>query len=162
MKKAVNIFLLVAAVSVSAFLYMRYRIAPDIETFNIEYVVDGQSTNLASLKGQNVVVSFYASWCGTCIGEFPHLIEAHTDLQDEDFVFIALTDDSPEKIEKMKNHFQAPFGLYPLKTTLKKNGIYSLPTTYVINKKGEVVFKKVEELDWSDAGFIKEIRQLVQ
>jgi MinD superfamily P-loop ATPase len=62
----------------------------------------------------------------------------------------------------MRAHFDAPFGLHPLKTTLKKNGIFTLPTTYVINKKGEVVFKKVEELDWSDAAFIKEIRQLVQ
>jgi thiol-disulfide isomerase/thioredoxin len=162
MTKKIAAISLLSVLSVSIFLYARYRVAPEMNTFDVEYMLDGQKATLNSLQGQNVVVSFYASWCGTCLREFPHLIEAHSTLKEEGFVFIGLTDDVPEKIEKIAGHFQVPFGLHKLTSSLKENGIYSLPTTYILNAKGEVVFKKVEEVDWSSAAFIQEIRELVQ
>lgn len=161
-KKIINIAVVAIVITISVFFYMRYRVAPDITSFEITYAVDGQNAKVSDLQGRNVVIAFYAAWCGTCHREFPHLIAAAEEMAADDFVFIALTDDTPEDIDKMKAHYGVPFGMHKLSKSLKENQIFSLPTTYVLNKSGEIVFKKVEEIDWSDAAFRQEIRQLVQ
>lgn len=161
-KKIINIIVIAAVITVSVFMYMRYNVPPDITSYEIEYMVDGQPAKVSDLQGQNVVIAFYAAWCGTCHREFPHLIAASKEMAEDDFIFIALTDDTTEDIEKMRRHYGVTFGMHKLSLTLKENQIYSLPTTYVLNKSGEIVFKKVEEIDWSDAAFRQEIRQLVQ
>jgi len=54
---------------------------------------NGQAVTLKSFRGKVVLLNFWASWCGVCETEKPHLKEMAAELGDENFVVIALASD---------------------------------------------------------------------
>jgi hypothetical protein len=84
-----------------------------------------------------------------------------SELGNNGYYFITLTDDSFEKIERFKAATGSTFDYYKLNKSLKENEIHSIPTAYIINKKGEVVFSHVGNYSWNTPETIKKIRTLV-
>ena len=106
--------------------------------------VDGQTITLSDLKGKLVLVNVFASWCGPCRVETPHLVEAYNELDRDRVEFIGLNlQETPEAVEFFKDEF---FINYPL--VLNESGdltnIYSpigLPTTWFIDRDGVIRFR---------------------
>lgn len=53
-----------------------------------------QSFELSSLKGYPLIVHFWATWCGPCLGELPELLKLAKRLRQESFAFVAVSEDS--------------------------------------------------------------------
>jgi thiol-disulfide isomerase/thioredoxin len=106
--------------------------------------VDGRTITLSDLKGKLVLVNVFASWCGPCRVETPHLVEAYNELDRDRVEFIGLNlQETPEAVEFFKDEF---FINYPL--VLNESGdltnIYSpigLPTTWFIDRDGVIRFR---------------------
>jgi thiol-disulfide isomerase/thioredoxin len=106
--------------------------------------VDGQTITLSDLKGKLVLVNVFASWCGPCRVETPHLVEVYNELDRDRVEFIGLNlQETPEAVEFFKDEF---FIDYPL--VLNQSGdltnIYSpigLPTSWFIDRDGVIRFR---------------------
>ena len=106
--------------------------------------VDGQIITLSDLKGKLVLVNVFASWCGPCRVETPHLVEVYNEIDRDRVEFIGLNlQETPEAVEFFKDEF---FITYPL--VLNESGdltnIYSpigLPTTWFIDRDGVIRFR---------------------
>lgn len=106
--------------------------------------VDGQTITLSDLKGKLVLLNVFASWCGPCRVETPHLVEVYNTIDRDKFEFIGLNlQETPEAVEFFKDEF---FINYPL--VLNESGdltnIYSpigLPTTWFIDRDGVIRFR---------------------
>jgi peroxiredoxin len=140
-----------------AFYYIRYKTAPDITSKSIVFDTAAGIDSLDSYRGQDLVLVFFASWCGPCMREMPDLISVYPELQAKGVEVIGLTDDPPGKLNLVKEKFQPPFDLFKIDGDFKKIGIYTIPTIIVINKKGEVVFEHVDVINWKDPSIINEI-----
>jgi thiol-disulfide isomerase/thioredoxin len=105
--------------------------------------LDGQTISLNELRGKLVVVNVFASWCGPCRVETPHLVELYNELDKDQVEFIGLNlQETPAAVQLFKEEF---FIDYPL--VLNEGGeitdIYSpigLPTTWFIDQEGIVRF----------------------
>lgn len=137
------------------------------EEFEVGSIMDmplqteaGVSLKLADLNGKMVLVNFWATWCRPCIKEMPSLDKAREILEAEGFVFLAVSDESWEKIDgfRAKN----PYGFQWIRLEEPVNGfeIYSLPTTIILNEKGEEVYRHVGIEEWDSPEILEKLRKL--
>lgn len=143
------------------FLYDRYRVAPDITEKGVSFFADGKVATIADYSGENLVVVFYAKWCGQCMGEMKPLEQAQAYLADSNFRILALTDDNEADVKLVRDHFRITYETLRLEKKLQDHGIYTIPTAYVLNGSGEVVFEHVGVIDWTDTTFLDELKAKV-
>ena len=122
--------------------------------------LDGNSIDLKDLKGKTVFLNFWATWCKPCIAEMPDIDAAAKMLKDEDFVFLAASDESMEKIEKYVAGVDYSFRFVRSKTSVFDMEIMALPTTMIINNKGEIVYNEVGARKWDSEAEINNLREL--
>jgi thiol-disulfide isomerase/thioredoxin len=105
--------------------------------------VDGETVALSDLNGKVVLVNIFASWCGPCRVEAPHLVEVYNSLDREKFEFVGLNlQEAPGAVKGFQDEFFIDFPL-----VLNEGGdltnIYSpigLPTSWFIDQDGVVRF----------------------
>lgn len=77
------------------------RPAPD---FVLESM-DGRTIRLSDLRGKKVLLNFWATWCVPCRVEIPGLNRMATELEGDNFRFLAIASEDPETIRRfMKEH----------------------------------------------------------
>ena len=105
--------------------------------------VDGQTLSLSDLNEKVVVVNVFASWCGPCRVETPHLVELYNELDQDQVEFVGLNlQETPQAVKSFQEEFSID---YPL--LLNQGGditdIYrpiGLPTTWFIDQEGIICF----------------------
>jgi len=104
--------------------------------------VDGQKLPIASLKGKAVVFDFWATWCGPCRAQHPLYEEVAQRFHDSaDVVFLSIaTDDERDLVAPfLKDNHWAPQHVYFEDGLSRVLAITSIPTTIVLDRRGEVV-----------------------
>src|SRR4051812_17611703 len=150
-KKWIYALLVLLGALIALFYYNKYKMVPSIDIQKLEIVNEnGEKFDINSLKGKKLIVSFYASWCGNCIEEMREInkIKA-TELKDIDVVCI--TDESLEKLIHFKERTQYPYLFLKLNKIFPEIGINSIPVTYIVNEKMEVVEEYLGYIQWDDA-----------
>lgn len=138
----------------------------DIELSESDYDIDlighngAKKANLLDFKnsGEVIFINFWGSWCPPCVAEMPtiqKLYEAKG--QKVKFVLVAIQD-KPATFNTFlqKNNYTMP--VYEPNSPISNNMLPRVfPTTYILNKKGQVVLKETKTRDWND----KEINDLL-
>lgn len=113
--------------------------------FRLE-TLSGDTIALDELRGQVVVLNFWASWCLACIDEHFYLVEAERRYRDLPFRLIGVVyNDSRENavrwMERMGGSW--PSALDPGSRTAIDYGVYGVPETYFIDRSGRVAYKQL-------------------
>lgn len=102
--------------------------------------VDGKPVALRAYRGKRVVLNFWATWCPPCREEIPDLAAFYRRYGDRVAV-IGVTRDDPRTVARFVRRFGVnyPVALADFKTLLQYGGVRVVPTTFFIDRKGQVV-----------------------
>lgn len=107
--------------------------------------LEGDTLSMTDLKGQVVVINFWATWCAPCRVEIPELIEMQDELADDGvrFVGIALEAEAVDAVRAYADDadFNYPIAIDDGEVANRFGGVYALPTTILIDREGMVVRK---------------------
>lgn len=110
--------------------------APDFSMLSFE----GDELKLSDLAGKPVVLNFWAEWCPPCIAEMPLLEQAYKDYgEDVQFLTINLEQGRMDPAGFMESHGYTIPGALAANQVGKDYGIRSIPATYFISSKGDVL-----------------------
>jgi thiol-disulfide isomerase/thioredoxin len=109
-------------------------------------LIDGKTTKLADYSGKVLVIDLWATWCGPCQQEIPHLIEIAKEYKGRGVEVIGLTREDPENTAEDVKQFSKDFNInYPIgladedmqRELMRGRG--AIPQTYIIGRDGKVL-----------------------
>ena len=116
-------------------------------------LLDGSTLTSHQLQGKVSLINFWATSCTTCVAEMPELMATHHKFKDRGFdtVAVAMSYDPPSYVVNFAQSRQLPF-----KVAIDNTGavarawgdIKLTPTTFVVNKRGEIVKRFVGTPDF--------------
>jgi len=134
-----------------------------LETLNIEPVektlapdfllkdLDGTTIRLHDLRGKVVLLNFWATWCPTCRFEMPSMEALHKEFSSQGLAVLAVAlRESAEDVQSFYKEHHLSFTAL-LDHNAAASELYqtwSLPTTFLINKRGYIVGKVIGYRDW--------------
>ncbi|MEK4406597.1 redoxin domain-containing protein [Sporosarcina sp. FSL K6-6792] len=126
-------------------------VPPDFELSTMS----GDVVKLSDLKGKKVILNFWASWCGPCKAEMPHMQKYYKKYKDTDNVEIIAVNLTTEERRGLKGveEFIKLYGLtFPIPldkegTVIDDYRIIPIPTTFMIGTDGKISQKIVGPMD---------------
>ena len=107
--------------------------------------LEGKNLRLADFSGKVIILDFWATYCPPCRREIPEFIELYNKYMDKGLVIIGVSLDRGN-IEGLKTFCQNEGVNYPIaigndEVTASYGGIRYIPTTFIIDKNGNIVKK---------------------
>lgn len=127
--------------------------------------VDGPNLRLQEQRGRVVMVNFWATWCGPCRQEMPHLNRLHAKYRDAGFLLLGVNiDEDVNKAVGLSSRLGLQFPIL-LDTEKKVSRLYDLttmPSTVLIDRDGRVRHVHLGYKDGVEQTYEKQIRELLK
>jgi len=133
--------------------------APEFKMMDMDDVVH----KLSDYKGKPIIINFWATWCPPCRAELPSMNRAWKKVKDDGIEMLAVN------VGEDEDTIFAFSGEYPIDFTvlLDENGkeirnwpIKGLPTTFVVDPKGRIIYQAVGGREWDDDALLDMVRKL--
>jgi cytochrome c biogenesis protein CcmG, thiol:disulfide interchange protein DsbE len=128
------------------------RIGSSAPDFTLQ---DSQNkVTLSQLRGQIVVLNFWATWCPPCIEEMPSLVEMQRRMKDKGITVVAVSIDEDESAYQkfVKEHAANLLTVRdPAQKTPTLYGTHGWPETFIIDRGGVMRRKFIGPVDWTDS-----------
>ena len=137
------------------------HVAPDFTLPDLE----GKQVSLSKYKGKVVLLNFWATWCPPCRLEMPTMEKAYQKYRTKGFEIVAVSIDSgpTSAIKDFLQEFGLNFQvlLDPQMETLRTFRGFSLPTSFVIDRRGVIRLREPGYRDWTDPESTKLLQRLL-
>ncbi|WP_121965468.1 TlpA disulfide reductase family protein [Myroides sp. N17-2] len=158
--------------NVKVWLNRLLAMSPNIEKVSDQKKVNYESWQLVNeqgevfdfdrVKGKVVIINFWATWCPPCIAEKPSFQELYDDYKNK-VVFLFITTDEPDKVKAFKEKNKSTLPIYYQKSAAPAVLFSeSIPASYVIDKKGNIVVRKFRAADWNSSKFRVSLDELLK
>jgi len=129
--------------------------------------MDEELLDIRSLKGKTVIVNFWATWCPPCRREMSSLEKLHRATEDKNVVVLAVNIG-----EDLETVFSFMSSVEPSPTfeilfdkeaeVMERWGVVGLPTTYVLDPEGQVVYKAVGGREFDHPDILEKVMGLLR
>ena len=160
-RKSIALFVMVMMFSLSAQAEVLEGPAPDFTLKSRS----GENVKLSELRGDVVMINFWASWCAPCRQEMPLLEDMHKKYSDLGFVLLGVNveEDSSKAAELLR---EVPVSFPVLyDNTNKVTKLYkvvAMPSTVMVDRDGNMRYLHRGYLPGYEAEYIKQIKELVR
>ena len=115
--------------------------------------LDGSSATTGQLRGKVALINFWATSCTTCVHEMPQIVATHEKYKAQGFetLAVAMSYDPPAYVANFAESRKLPFQVAIDNTGAIAQSFGEVrltPTTYVVNKRGQIVKRYVGEPDF--------------
>ncbi|MHC4752803.1 MAG: DUF4432 family protein [Planctomycetota bacterium] len=110
--------------------------APDFALTDIT----GKEHKLSDYRGKKVLIIFWATWCGPCRVEIPHLIELRRTVGEDDLAMLAISNERPDLVKKFAAQAKLNYTVLIDRGTLPGpyNTIRAIPSSFFIDPEGKI------------------------
>ena len=126
---------------------------------------NGKPISLSQFRGKVVFLNIWATWCGPCRIEMPAMEKLYQKFKSESFVILAVSIDSQGESVVMpflkKHGITFPILFYPDSSIMDIYMVNALPTSYIIDKKGNIVTQVLGGRNWFGPKTIETFEYLI-
>jgi len=125
----------------------------------------GENVKLSELRGDVVMINFWASWCAPCRQEMPLLEDMYKKYSDLGFVLLGVNveEDSSKAIELLREvPVSFPILYDPTNEVTKLYKVVAMPSTVMVDRDGKMRYLHRGYLPGYEAEYIKQIKELVR
>jgi peroxiredoxin len=108
--------------------------------------LQGKTWRLSALRGQVVLVNFWATWCPPCRKEMPDLQALYNRFKDQGFVVLAISDEELDKVQPFlaERQISYPVMLDPGRKVNELFQVDGIPKSFVYNRDGKLVAQSID------------------
>lgn len=124
----------------------------------------GGKTDLAQFRGKVVLVNFWATWCPPCRKEMPSMNRLAAQLNGQPFVMLGVNaGDTPGDVRAFLDKVPVDFPILMDEegVTLKPWHAFVFPTSYVVDKQGQLRLGLVGSVEWDEPQVVARIQALL-
>ena len=127
--------------------------------------LEGKYVNAEDLKGSYILLNFWATWCKPCVKELPSLNNLNKTFKDNDnFKLVAINVGQTKEVVSEFINNKSPIDFTVLldeKIELTDWEVSAIPTTFLIDDKGNIIYKVEGEKEWDNSEFTAFIRSII-
>jgi len=122
--------------------------------------LEGNEVDLTEFEGKTIFVNFWATWCRPCIQEMPSIAALQAQLAGKNIEFFFASDEEVDKIQKFMESRKMKLNFVRVENP-ESLGIQALPTTFIFNDEGNMVFSEVGFRKWDGPATVEMVTKLI-
>ena len=113
--------------------------------------LSGERVRLEAYRGRVLFVNMWASWCLPCVAEMASIQRLRDSLQGSGVEFLLISPEDPEPVERFLRRYAYNLPVFLEVTEMPEDfGLRALPTTFVVERSGNIVLKHRGAAEWDD------------
>ena len=126
--------------------------------------LEGNEFSLRNFENKVLFINYWATWCNPCLAEMPNMAELYNQYKENNnIVFLYLSKEDADTIIDYIPKDDS-LGQLPIYKVVTDDDLFStrgIPTTFIVNRNGEIVIKDVGSAVWNDQSVIDYLDKLL-
>ena len=126
--------------------------------------LEGNEFSLRNFENKVLFINYWATWCNPCLAEMPSMAELYNQYKENNnIVFLYLSKEDADTIIDYIPKDDS-LGQLPIYKVVTDDDLFStrgIPTTFIVNRNGEIVIKDVGSAVWNDQSVVDYLNKLL-